>query len=95
MRSEVGPIEPAGHVSIEGAFFPLPFAMPEGLLVSRKKCLSQPRRRSADCLGLERAGPMSQRYAPRLSRAQGLHAPENRSHHLSWYGLSFSEGVSS
>ena len=25
---------------------------------------------------------MTQRQAPRLQRAQGVHAPENRSHHL-------------
>ena len=31
MRSEVHPIQPAGHVSIKSAFFTLPFARLEGL----------------------------------------------------------------
>ena len=82
MRSEADPIEPAGHVIIDSAIFTLYFAKPEGLLLSRWKSPSEPRERSAGFLGLERAAPMAQRQAPGLQRAQGLHAPENRSHHL-------------
>ena len=51
--------------------------------------------RSTGFLGLERATPRAQRQATRLTRAQGLHAPEDVNHCLFWELTFFSDGVSS
>ena len=77
MRSEVHQIQPAGHVSIESAFFYT------SLRPARRLSRWTPSETGGarGYFGLERAASKAQRQATR-NRAQGPHAPENRSHHL-------------